>query len=67
MPLTEQNTVLLDHIVEVHHQSRESGASNATSIEQFKRPQHLEAIVDALQPLRGVAKITAQWRACDAH
>jgi transposase len=60
LPHAEQNTVLLDHIMDVDHQTQR--------IEQLERaidhavqaaPAHLKAIVDALQSLRGVAKLTA--------
>ena len=60
MPHAEQNTTLLDYIMEVDHQSQrierlEGAIDRAVQI----APAHLKAIVDALQSLRGVAKITA--------
>jgi transposase len=60
MPHAEQNIVLLDHIMEVDHQSQriERLEGNIDRAVQ-SAPQHLKAIVDALQSLRGVAKITA--------
>ena len=60
MSHTEQNTVLLDHIMEVDHQSQRIGRIERSIDEAIQSaPQHLKAIVDALQSLRGVAKITA--------
>jgi transposase len=60
MPQAEQNTVLLDHIMEVDHQSQRIERLEG-SIDRAVQaaPAHLKAIVDALQSLRGVAKITA--------
>lgn len=60
MPHAEQNTVLLDHIMEVDHQSQRIERLEG-SIDRAVQaaPAHLKAIVDALQSLRGVAKITA--------
>jgi transposase len=60
MPLPAQNIVLLDHLVEVDHQSQriERLEGNIDRAIQ-SAPAHLKAVVDALQALRGVAKITA--------
>jgi len=56
----EQNITLLDYVMEVDHQAQrivrlEAAIDGAVET----APQHLKAIVDALQALRGVAKITA--------
>jgi transposase len=56
----EQNTTLLDHIMEVDHQAqRITRLEAAIEVAVQAAPQHLKSIVDALQALRGVAKITA--------
>ena len=56
----EQNTTLVELILEVDHQGqrieRFDGAIDRAIAEA---PEHLRALVDALQALRGVAKITA--------
>jgi transposase len=60
MPHAEQNTTLLDHIMEVDHQAqRIERLEGAIDRAVHGAPAHLQAIVDALQSLRGVAKITA--------
>jgi len=57
---TEQNTTLVELVLEVDHQAqrieRLEGAIDR-AIEEA--PEHLRALVDALQALRGVAKVTA--------
>ena len=56
----EQNTTLVELILEVDHQGqrieRFDGAIDRAITDA---PEHLRALVDALQALRGVAKITA--------
>ena len=56
----EQNTTLVELILEVDHQGqrieRFDGAIDRVITDA---PEHLRALVDALQALRGVAKITA--------
>jgi transposase len=60
LPLAEQNIVVLDHIMEVDHQTqRIERLEGAIDRAVEAAPAHLKAIVDALQSLRGVAKITA--------
>lgn len=60
MPHAEQNTTLLDHIMEVDHQAqRIERLEGAIDRAIQDAPAHLKAIVDALQSLRGVAKLTA--------
>jgi transposase len=60
MPHAEQSTTLLDHIMEVDHQAqRIERLEGAIDRAVHDAPAHLKAIVDALQSLRGVAKITA--------
>jgi transposase len=60
LPHAEQNTTLLDYTLEVDHQTqrieRIDGAIDRAITEA---PHQLRAIVDALQALRGVAKVTA--------
>jgi transposase len=52
--------VLLDHIMEVDHQSQRIERLEAAIDRAVQAaPAHPKAIVDALQSLRGVAKITA--------
>lgn len=60
LPHDEQNTTLLDHIMEVDHQAqRIERLEGAIDRAVQSAPAHLKAIVDALQSLRGVAKLTA--------
>jgi len=60
MPHSEQNTVLLDHILEVDHQAQRIERLEGSIDRAIQSaPEHLRAIVEALQSLRGVAKITA--------
>jgi transposase len=60
MPHAEQNTTLLDHIMEVDHQTqRIERLEGAIDRAIHAAPAHLKTIVDALQSLRGVAKLTA--------
>lgn len=60
LPHAEQNVVLLEHIMEVDHQTqRLERLEGAIERAIQTAPAHLKAIVDALQSLRGVAKITA--------
>lgn len=60
MEHAEQNTTLLDHIMEVDHQAqRIERLEGAIDRAVQEAPAHLKAIVDALQSLRGVAKLTA--------
>ncbi len=60
LPYADQNTTLLDYVMEVDHQAqrieRLEGAIDRAIAEA---PAELRAIVDALQALRGVAKVTA--------
>ena len=56
----EQNTTLLDHIMEVDHQAqRIERLEGAIDQAVQEAPAHLKEIVNALQSLRGVAKLTA--------
>jgi transposase len=56
----EQNTTLLDYIMEVDHQTQRIERLEAAIDRAVQAaPAHLKAIVDALQALRGVAKLTA--------
>ena len=60
LPHADQNTTLLDYILEVDHQAQrverlEAAIDRATAA----APEQLRATVDALQALRGVAKVTA--------
>ena len=60
LPYADQNTTLVDYIMEVDHQAQRiellEGAIDRAVAEA---PAELRAIVDALQALRGVAKVTA--------
>jgi transposase len=60
LPHAEQNTTLLELILEVDHQSQRV-ARHDGAIDQAvaSAPEHLRAIVTALQALRGVAQETA--------
>jgi transposase len=60
LPHANQNVVLLDHILEIDQQSQRL-ARLETAIEAaiVVAPAQLRAVVDALQTLRGVAKLTA--------
>lgn len=56
----EQNTTLVELILEVDHQAQRVARLEAAldrAIEEA--PEHLRALVEALQALRGVAKVTA--------
>jgi transposase len=60
LPFADQNTTLLDYIMQVDHQAQrvellEAAIDRAVAA----APAELRAIVDALQALRGVAKVTA--------
>ena len=60
LPYADQNTTLLDYIMQVDHQTQrierlEAAIDRAVAA----APVELRAIVDALQALRGVAKVTA--------
>jgi transposase len=60
LPYADQITTLLDYIMEVDHQAQriellESAIDRAVA----EAPTELRALVDALQALRGVAKVTA--------
>lgn len=60
LPYADQNTTLLDYIMQVDHQAQriellEAAIDRAVAA----APAELRAIVDALQALRGVAKVTA--------
>jgi len=60
LPHTEQNTTLLELILEVDHQSqRVVRFDGAIDRAVAAAPEHLRAIVAALQALRGVAQETA--------
>jgi transposase len=60
MAHAEQNTTLLDHIMEVDHQTqRIERLEGAIDRAVQGAPAHLKTIVDALQSLRGVDKLTA--------
>jgi transposase len=57
---TEQNTTLMELILEVDHQGhRVERFDGAIDRAVEAAPEQLRAIVDALQALRGVAKVTA--------
>jgi transposase len=60
LPQANQNVVLYDHILEVDQQAHRIARLDA-AIETAiaAAPAHLRTIVDALQALRGVAKLTA--------
>lgn len=56
----EQNTTLVELVLEVDHQAqRIERLEGAIDRAINEAPEHLRALVDALQALRGVAKITA--------
>lgn len=60
LPYAHQNTVLLDHILEVEQQAeriRRFDAAIDSAIAEA--PAELRTVVEALQALRGVAKLTA--------
>jgi transposase len=60
LPHTEQNTALLELILEVDHQrQRVERHDGAIDRAVASAPEHLRAIVTALQALRGVAQETA--------
>lgn len=60
MEHANQNTVLLDYILEVDQQTQRIARLDAAIDRAIvEAPAHLRAIVDALQALRGVAKVTA--------
>lgn len=57
---TEQNTTLVELVLEVDHQAqRIERLEGAIDRSVADAPEHLRALVDALQALRGVAKVTA--------
>ena len=59
-PYADQNTTLLDYIMQVDHQAqRIELLEGAIDRAVAAAPAELRAIVDALQALRGVAKVTA--------
>ena len=60
LPHVEQNTTLVELILEVDHQGQRIERFD-TAIDRAvdAAPEQLRAIVDALQALRGVAKVTA--------
>jgi transposase len=56
----EQNTTLIELVLEVDHQAqRIERLDGAIDRAITDAPEHLRALVDALQALRGVAKVTA--------
>jgi len=60
MQHVNQNTVLLDYILEVDQQAQRIARLDAAiDLAIARAPARLRAIVDALQALRGVAKVTA--------
>jgi transposase len=60
LPFADQNTTLLDYIMQVDHQAQRIELLDAAIDRAVaKAPAELRAIVDALQALRGVAKVTA--------
>jgi transposase len=60
LPHADQNTTLLDYILEVDHQAqRIERLEGAIDRAIAAAPAQLRTIVDALQALRGVAKVTA--------
>jgi transposase len=60
LPYADQNTTLVDYIMEVDHQAqRIELLEGAIDRAVAAAPPELQAIVDALQALRGVAKVTA--------
>jgi transposase len=57
---SEQNTTLVELVLEVDHKAqRVERLDGAIDRAINDAPEHLRAVVDALQALRGVAKITA--------
>ena len=55
-----QNVTLLDYIMEVDHETQRIERLEAAIDEAIQdAPAHMKAVIDALQALRGVAKITA--------
>jgi len=60
LPHAEQNTTLVELILEVDHQGQRIERFDAAIDRAVdSAPEQLRAIVDALQALRGVAKVTA--------
>ncbi|HEY3498217.1 MAG TPA: IS110 family transposase [Polyangiaceae bacterium] len=60
LPYADQNTTLLDYIMQVDHQAqRIELLEGAIDRAVAAAPAELRALVDALQALRGVAKVTA--------
>ena len=60
LPHAEQNTTLVELILEVDHQGQRIERFDAAIDRAVDAaPEQLRAIVDALQALRGVAKVTA--------
>lgn len=60
LPYANQNTVLVDYILEVDQQAqRIARLEAAIDVAIAQASPHLQAIVEALQALRGVAKVTA--------
>ena len=60
LPHAEQNTTLLELILEVEHQGQRIQRFDAAIDEAVAgAPEALRAVVEALQALRGVAKVTA--------
>ena len=60
LPHADQNTTVLDYVLEVDHQAqRIERLEGAIDRAIEAAPEQLRAIVDALQALRGVAKVTA--------
>ena len=60
LPYADQNTTLLDYIMQVDHQAqRVELLEGAIDRAVAAAPAELRALVDALQALRGVAKVTA--------
>jgi len=55
-----QNVTLLDYVMEVDHEKqRIARLEAAIDVAVEDAPPHMKAVIDALQALRGVAKITA--------
>ena len=60
LPHTSQNVVVLDHMLEVDQQGqRIARLEQAIDAAIARAPAQLRAVVEALQTLRGVAKLTA--------
>jgi transposase len=56
----EQDTTLVELALEVDHQAQRIGRLDGAIDRAINdAPEHLRALIDALQALRGVAKITA--------